>query len=280
MKKTLQDLVVSAFGATTSIATAIILFFIEVRFGFSLYTWIFFFVIPVGAMLSGFLAAGGYYLGARLFSLRPTPLILLNMVAISVGTFFLIHFLGYAVLEVEGKQVSDYISFGTYLDILIRHQSVGFYFHAKEVGSTGELGSWGYVYALLQIGGFAFGGFCVFGYLFLLPYCDTCSRYLSGRAKQERFAGDSDAFALMVGELATAFDAGRPQEAINQHAAIAETSHRKELHLKSTLKLKKCRGCGKNWLGFSVQKSTGRDWKDINKLELSTFHEGELNLPG
>ena len=274
MKRILQDLVVSAFGATTSIATAIILFLIEVRFGFSLYTWTFWFVIPVGAILAGCIAAVGYYLGARLFSLRPTPLILLNMVAISVGTFFLIHFLGYASLEINGKPVSDHLSFGTYLDILLRHQSVGFYLRHVEVGSTGELGGWGYAYALLQIVGFAFGGVAVFGYLFLLPYCDTCSRYLSGKTKQTRFAGDPDAFGVMVQQLATVFDAGRPQEAINQHTAIVETEHRKELHLKSTLKLKKCRGCGKNWLGFSAEKWTGRDWKEIHKLEFSTFHQG------
>lgn len=269
----------SAFGAITSIATAIILFLIEGSFGFSLYTWTFWFVIPVGAILAGFLAAVGYYLGARLFSLRPTPLILLNMVAIYVGTFFLIHFLGYASLEINGEPVSDYVSFGTYLDILLRHQSVGFYFRHVEVGATGELGGWGYAYAVLQIMGFAFGGVAVFGYLSSLPYCDRCSRYLSGRAKQERFAGDPDAFAQMVEQLATAIDAGRPQEAINQHAA-GEAKHRKELHLKSILKLRKCRGCGTNWLGFSAHKWTGSNWKDLNKLEFSTFHEGELTFPG
>jgi hypothetical protein len=237
-------------------------------------------VIPVGAILAGFIASGGYYLGARLFSHRPTPLILLNMVAISVGTFFLVHFLSYVSLEIDGKPVSDYVSFGTYLDIILRHQSVAFYLRGRELGATGELGSWGYAYALLQIAGFAIGGIAVFVYLSSLPYCDKCSRYLSGRAKQERYAGDPGAFVQMVKELAMAVDAGRLQEAINQHAAIAEKKHQKELHLKSTLKLRKCRGCGKHWLGFSAGKWTGRDWKDINESEFSTFHEGELTLPG
>lgn len=76
MKRLAQDLVVTAFGVVTSIATALLLFVVEQSFSVSLYTWTVWFVIPVGAMLAGFVAASGYYAGARLFGHRPTPLIL------------------------------------------------------------------------------------------------------------------------------------------------------------------------------------------------------------
>lgn len=274
MKNFLQDLTVTAFGVVTSILTAVLLFLIEQIFGVSLYTWTFWFVIPIGALLAGFVAAGGYYLGARLFNHRPTSLILLNMIAISVGTFFLIHWLGYAFMEIDGKPVSDSVSFGTYLDLLLQHESLQFRFRGVKTGSTGELGAWGYVHALLQIGGFAGGGLAAFGYLSSLPYCERCSRYLSRKAQQTRFATDADAFASMVQQLATAFDAGQLQEAIDQHADSANSP--KNGHLKSVLELWQCKQCGINWLKFSCHKKSRDSWEKISDLSFAGFHEGIL----
>jgi hypothetical protein len=68
-----QDFLVSGLGATTSIITAVILVAIDLRFNFSLYSWMFWFVIPAGAFACGLVAASGYYLGARLFNHRRQP---------------------------------------------------------------------------------------------------------------------------------------------------------------------------------------------------------------
>src|ERR1700730_6465648 len=84
-----QDLLVAGFGAATSFLTAIILAAIEIKFGFSVYGFMFWFVVPGGAICSGFAAASGYYAGARYFNHRPTKVLLLNMVVISITTFFL-----------------------------------------------------------------------------------------------------------------------------------------------------------------------------------------------
>ena len=55
-----SDLLVTAAGALTSVLTALILFGIEQLFGFSLYTWSLWLILPIGAILSGFAAASGY----------------------------------------------------------------------------------------------------------------------------------------------------------------------------------------------------------------------------
>ena len=52
-----SDLLVTAIGALTSVLTALILSGIEHFFDFSLYTWSFWFIVPIGAILSGFAAA-------------------------------------------------------------------------------------------------------------------------------------------------------------------------------------------------------------------------------
>jgi len=59
-RKTAPDLLVGLCGFVTSLLTAAILWWVEVQFGFAFYTWMFWFVIPVGALLSGFAGASGY----------------------------------------------------------------------------------------------------------------------------------------------------------------------------------------------------------------------------
>ena len=73
-RKSGEDLLVGLCGFVTSLITAVILWWVELGFGFAFYSWMFWFIVPVGALLSGFAGASGYYAGARIFSHRPTPL--------------------------------------------------------------------------------------------------------------------------------------------------------------------------------------------------------------
>ncbi len=201
-RRTGEDFLVALCGLVTSLLTALILWLIETRFGFAFYTWTFWFVIPAGALLSGFAGASGYYAGSWFFGHRPTRLLLLNIVAASIATFFLIYYLSYITLQIAGKQVSDYVPFWQYLDIAIRSTSMEFrYRGAVKLGSTGELGSFGYVVSILQILGFAAGGFVVYAHLVSQPYCEKCSRYLSGKGRQARYTGDAEGQQAMVARV-------------------------------------------------------------------------------
>ena len=62
---TIQDLIVTGFGIVTSGLTALILALVESKFGLALYSFMWWFVIPVGALLSGFAAAKGSSLKRR-----------------------------------------------------------------------------------------------------------------------------------------------------------------------------------------------------------------------
>src|SRR5262245_35622626 len=113
-RRSVEDLLVGACGFVTSLLTAVILWWVERQFGVAFYTWTFWLVIPVGALLSGFAGASGYYAGSWLLNHRPTRLLLLNILIASIATFFLIYYLSYSTLEIDGKIVSDYIPFGRY----------------------------------------------------------------------------------------------------------------------------------------------------------------------
>jgi hypothetical protein len=158
MWKTMQDFLVIGFGIGTSVLTALILALVETKLGFALYSFMWWFVIPAGALISGFAAASGYYLGAKLFNHRPTRLLLFNIVSVAVTTYFLVNYLNYSLMEIKGQSVSELIPFDKYMDIVLTHQSMEFRVRGAKLGETGEMGNWGYFTAVLQILGFAAGG--------------------------------------------------------------------------------------------------------------------------
>ena len=278
MKATIQDLVITIFGAISSLLTAVILFWIESHWNLSIYSFMLWFVIPVGAIGSGFVAAGGYYLGSILFNHKPKGTILLNMVAISIGTYFLIQYLDYLFLEIEGQRIADAISFWSYWDVSISHQSVQFSVKGRSVGDAIDLGNMGYVYACLQVIGFAIGGFAVYGYLASQVYCDKCSRYFSKKGVAARYTGDSDALQNFLKKLAVLLEESKLSEIISLHAneGGSKVFDAKQHHLQTQIEIKKCKNCNKHHLKFSVSKKNKDDWKELDELSFSTFSDLEL----
>ena len=67
MKRLWEDFVVTGFGTATSYAVAFIMWLIQEKFDFALYSLTLNFIIPAGAMLCGGLGATGYYFGSKLF---------------------------------------------------------------------------------------------------------------------------------------------------------------------------------------------------------------------
>lgn len=185
------------------------------------------FVIPVGAIFSGFVAAGGYYLGSILFGHKPTWLLLIHMVLVSVATYFAINWLRYMSTETDGRLLSDLIPFSQYMDIILRHQTMELLVHGTKVGTTGELGGFGYATAALQIIGFAIGGAVIFTVLSTRPYCEKCRKFLKAGQKQVRYAAEPGGFMTMVKDVAAHFDSDRLQEAIENMAASERQGNRK-----------------------------------------------------
>lgn len=280
-KSLAEDFLVAPFGLATNFLTALLLWWIETRFGFAFYTWTFWFVIPVGALFAGFAGASGYYAASLFFGHRPTRLLLLNIVIGSILTFFLIHYLAYITLQIEGKDVSDYIPFSKYLDIAIRSTSMEFGFDGSKTGSTGELGSFRYVVAILQVIGFAVGGFCVYAYLAAKPYCDRCSRYLSRKGKQIRYAKDPEGLQAATAQLACHMANGDVGLAVEEHrnsAGFGASIPPKDCHLRSAIEVQRCKKCERHWVKFAVESLSGNDWKEVSGLTDQRFTEQIVNI--
>lgn len=276
MKKFGQDILVSIFGLISSLITALILVFVEFKFRISIYSFMFWFIIPVGAVFSGFAAATGYYFGSKLFNLKPSGMILINMMLISVGTFFLVNYLIYLGLNINGKQVSDYVSFLTFLDISIKNTSMGLL--RSRSAATGPLGAWGYGVAILQILGFAVGGLATFGWLSSIPYCDQCLKYFFSKGKQERYFSDLESVRNQYEIFREYILNDNLKEAIEKHCNEGTEAPWEISKFSSRIELNYCKSCQRHHLMYVISVLKGDDWKDIDDLKLETYTESELFL--
>lgn len=254
-----QDLLVAGSGAATSFLTAIILAAIEIKFGFSVYGFMFWFVILGGAICSGFAAAAGYYAGARYFNHRPTKVLLLNMVVVSITTFFLIHYINYYFLVVDGTPARELVDFARYLDIVLSHTALRF---RVRLSDPVEIGSWGYLYAVLQIVGFAFGGVAVYRYLEAQPYCERCTKYLVAKDTQTRYT-TRYMNAAQLSQITTLIAAGRLQDAIAAHAISGSEGYGKDPKLRAQVEIKRCKNCDQHWMKFTVSRWAKDDWVEV-----------------
>jgi hypothetical protein len=101
MNSTNRNLIVMFLLAASCLITTAMLVFIELKFGLSLYDYTAWSYVPVGAIGAGTVAAMGYYFSSRMLRLRPSRLMLAAIVALSVGSVFLIDSIEYG-LATEG----------------------------------------------------------------------------------------------------------------------------------------------------------------------------------
>lgn len=272
-------------GLSTSLAMAALLSWGGRESGVAFHTYTLWFVIPAGAMLSGFLAASGFLAGARLWHCRPSLPLLATMVLASVGSYVTIHWLDHRFMRIEGIRVADYVPFGEYLRVATSHQSLRV--HLARVGTLGgppmELGKLGYGYSALQVLGFAVGAVAIHAHLAASPYCDACQRYFSGKLKTVRYWADRAALQSFVGRFLGLVQAGSVFEAISAHAVEAgeETFDSKAHFLATAVRTWECRACGRIHLGFVAQARQPRgEWQTVQGTEFSVvadIHAGEVD---
>jgi hypothetical protein len=272
------NLVIALCGFISSLITALILNGIERLTGLALYTWMLWFVIPLGALLAGIVGASGYVAGAWLFGRSPTRLLLVNVILASLATFLMIHYLDYIGLAVEGKRVSEYVSFPQYLDIAIRSSSINFRLNALSLGSTGQLGVFGYLPALLQVAGFAAGGFAAYNLLQRQPYCNRCSQYLRRRGVSLRYTADVLALEKNSAAVRECLQQGALAAALTMQQELGITDENLGGNLQTRIEVRECPKCGRHWAEYSVHRLCDEGWREIPELTVSGFSDETVTL--
>jgi hypothetical protein len=268
-----KQLMITAMGITSAVFTGGIFGQIEASTGIPLYSFMFFFILPVGAFIAGVMAASGYYFGAITFHQKPAGGVALNMVLVAVGAYFLAHYIPYNSLVIDGVQIKDKVSFFQYLDISIRHTTLSIKGH-----QTGELGStFGYIYELIQLIGFSLGGLCVFAFLLDLPFCKKCSEYLKKMNTQDRYTSEGEVLFENIETFAKTLDEKKYRQAIKIHADKMGVSESKGHHLRTRITIHKCKTCEINHLDFETAHLDGGDWKNIAKSRIKLWLDPKLD---
>ena len=248
-----QNTAPTVFGLITSLITALLLAELDTRLHFALYAWTFWFVIPIGAIFSGAAASSGYYVGALVSQRRPTRLILVNILLVAIATYFVIAFLRYQFIEIKGVPLSRLIGFRSFLDLSITSQTISV--QGTRLPSP-AVGMFGYLLALLQILGFALGGFLVFGLLLARGYCRQCGRYLSSPIEVSGY-GPIEADLMATYEQVRRFvAAGSTMSAVSLVRALPK----EELHFQIRLSSARCATCAREYFDTAFLASRGRGW--------------------
>lgn len=183
--------ILAASGFATSILTAYIISVLSAWMGVSLFTFSVWFIIPVGAIGCGFLAASGYYFASKKVHAMPSKLLLAQMIAIAACTQILIYWFDYHGAFLPGKSLAEYVSFEKYTELTLTQSHIMMGPRTPSV-DAGEIGVFGYVIGFVQFIGFMAGGLFIFLQLKEQPTCSTCNRYLHVKSRKKSSFGSWD----------------------------------------------------------------------------------------
>lgn len=225
-------------------------------------------ILPVGAFLVGIASGVGYAVGSRVLQVKLSKAFVLGMLTTAVVDYFAAHYLTYlSLLEVHHIPAERY----GFIDYF-REISEGMSFKGKSSGEAGSpLGMWGYVYKLLEIGGYAGGAMVPSAMVFGMPYCKGCQQYLKGHRtghlhspeqwpvvkklkKKERLAALQAAIKELIAranEFTTPI-AAAPLAETEAAIATLDQAVQKDAAARITYTLKKCPRCDAHHLDLNL----------------------------
>jgi hypothetical protein len=256
MKKVFENFGVALFGLITSLLTAIAVVAIERATTINVFSFTVWVIVPAGALLTGFVAASGYYFGSLYFHTQATKRLVFQMVVIAGLTNLLIYYLGYSTYILDdGRRVADYFTFREFLDIKLTTMSYRF-----RSTSNGALGSFGYVVAAIQFVGFLFGGLSVYGHLSDKPVCEPCQAYLRPIAKRFHKFDESEKAGSFWDQLHEyPFDS-------HDFADLVRSKNNASIKpggIQVVTELQGCPKCKKQRVFLLTQVWNGKDWNSV-----------------
>ncbi len=273
MSRSLRLIAVLAGWTVTSMACAALLVFMENTLGFSLYRFMFWFIIPAGAIASGFLAASGYYLAARLTHFRPRGSVGLLSLATSVFFYLLLTGLEFSTRTFHGLPLSHWISYPKFVSYGLLHA------HMSTVGFVGfgsaNIGFAGLFLTLFQILGFSVGLMSMAGRLKGRSYCEECDLYLKGTFNQARYFDWNDDLKKSSYVVLQKLRAGAFQDSIRIHAATGSPRQQSSTDYTSAFHVQRCKRCTNGVLTFLSQEKNEKKWTPIPDLSYAVKLHGD-----
>lgn len=263
MKSFLQSLGVGLFGLATSVLVAIADVALAHWLGFDLFSFSFWVIVPVGAIILGMFAASGYYFGATYFQKRANRVLLVQIVVIAGLAQCLIYYLGYVSITLDdGRKLAALVPFSEYMDVML---TKAHYRTGRGQVDTGEVGSMGYWLAGLQFVGFLLGGLAMYLVLKVKSACAPCDLYLQRIGSKYKVFPDSasaEQYYEQVFMLPT-----DSAEFSSMMRAEPTVDNVEPGAMKIHTVLRGCPHCKVQSVEDSVHGYNGKEWKLIGELE-------------
>ena len=268
------DVFACGFGLVTSLLTGLVLWWIAGVTGFAFYKSTYFFVIPMGAFLSGWIAASGYYLAYQIFQRRPGRLLLPNILSASIGTFLLINVLSYVVFRARMQQLRIPVSFWTFLDISIRSTRI----NVMGMTTLPKLGYFGYITTGLEILGFAAGGLSVYSFLRSQNYCNRCSWRLTFKGRRIRYSARNHGMDTIFTQVVAAFHENDPARGLQLHQDFGSYARYRDSSIRSVSILHTCKHCGLQAASFVLERRSGERWIRLDQTRIEAVSDTPLTI--
>lgn len=232
--------------------------------GFNLFGLTFWFVIPLGAIIVGAIAASGAIVAARLLDIRPSLWqSIISATIVGAGTMLLIYFLEYNTLEVRGMKIRTLVDFWTYVDLSLTKSHMRLGRARQDLGEAGDLG---YLFMLLKLGGFVLGAFFIFALIRGMAACPRCGAYF--RTLRTKKSAD-----LPIDEAAEVHQQFMSGEVAAIHQAVTwppqpRAMDKKEPKARLIYKLCACPKCALHAVIGTMEVSGGREFKEVKDSKM------------
>ncbi len=273
-------------GTITTAASLVTVYGLS-RVGFDAMSFYADYVIPVGSIAVGLLAAAGFGIASWKTGCKVSGTLLVSMLAILAAGWGLAHYLQFRLAYPEGAFLKDGtpLGFVAYFDLSTR--SMSFTEHGKEGDALGLLG---YGVRALDLLGFVGGGVAIPWAMRSRPYCDLCALYMRtrkfgqipnglaprsfaiGKEKPERIeerkkVQESAASALAEIRDATALGAAALKEALSKHATPKKGLRASRLESVFAIDLIHCQRCSNGYLATTEMTRNGNKRAQHEVLE-------------
>lgn len=144
-------------------------------FGFNIMGLNFAFIFPAGALIVGLLAGSGYAVTSKLFNVKVRPEFFLILFLVAVITYFLSHYVTYRFVLWQNQLTTENLTFVEYVKTSAENSTIKSTRHGQ---AETQLGTWGYLFLVLELIGFTIGSLVPTLLLGTKPYCENCQLYM------------------------------------------------------------------------------------------------------
>ena len=185
-------------GFITTVIIAAITVLIETKTDFAFESFFFFFIIPVGSIIIGVIAASAYAITIKKLNQKKTKIDYIIALGLGIVSAFLIYFAIYHMTYItdEGSVMYSFtpitntyplagaefedgsvLTFPRYMFEDINHRQISFSYHGKSVGTTPPNAIVGWIHFIIELLGYIIGGMVAIDIFVSTKFCENCAIY-------------------------------------------------------------------------------------------------------